>query len=51
MLFADIYLGLNLFPSIDRSTNALVLNNDFCLSKLEVDGRILSSLMQASIPS
>lgn len=51
MLFADIYLGLNLFPSIDRSTNALALNNDFCLSKLEADGRILNYLMQASVRS
>lgn len=51
MLFADVYLVLNLFPSIDCSTNALALNNDFYLSKLEVDGCILSSLMQASIRS
>lgn len=51
MLFADTYPGLNLFSSIDSSTNALALSNGFYLSKLEVGGCILHSLMQASISS
>lgn len=51
MLFADTYPGLNLFSSIDSSTNALALSNGFYLSKLEVGDCILHSLMQASIPS
>lgn len=51
MLFAGIYRGLNVFSPIDGSTDVLALNNDFCLSKLELDGCVLNSLMQTSIPS